>query len=118
MEPSPQSFSAWLAQHRRGDLDAEIAAAMGQLVATCSGLGKAGKLTLELDLKPAGPSSRTLVLVDNIKLKVPEAEREAAVYYVDRDGHLTRNDPYQQRFETLMEVDPDTGEMREVHDGH
>jgi hypothetical protein len=108
-------FSGWLGSHRGGDLDDEITASLAELVTACSSIGKPGRLTIEIDLKPAGPGSRTLVLVDNVKLKVPEGEREAAVYYVDREGRLSRNDPYQQRFESLMEVGED-GQMRPVSD--
>lgn len=112
--PGMPMFSTWMAHHRRGELDAEVTAALAEVASAVSALGKGGKVTIVLALKAAGPSARTLLLVDSVKATVPEAERESAVYFIDREGCLSRNDPYQQRLDHLLRVNPATGELTEM----
>lgn len=115
MDASPQYFSTWLAQHRRGELDAEIALALADVSTATQQTGKAGSVTIVLAIKP-NPNSDSVLLVDEVKVKRPEPSRGAAIYYVGDDGRLQRDDPAQSNFfeEPVRTVDPDTGEVRRV----
>jgi hypothetical protein len=53
-----QYFSTWLAQHRRGELDAEIAAALADVAGAAQQTGKSGSVTIVLSLKPNPNSDR------------------------------------------------------------
>lgn len=46
---------------------------------------------------------------DEIKLKLPEFDREASLFFADDDRNLVRTDPRQLTFESLREVPPPRG---------
>jgi hypothetical protein len=118
MEAPDQSFfSTWLAQHRRGELDAEIALALDDVTRAAQATGKPGSIQIVLTVKP-NPHADSVILVDEIKVKTPQPDRPAAIYYVGDDGRLQRDDPTQTRFfdEQLRRADPETGEVRRVGD--
>lgn len=109
-------FSTWLAQHRRGELDAEVAIALAEVTAACQELGKNGSVTIVIKVKPPKPGARTILLVDEVKVSCPQSSREDALYYVAEGGRLQREDPTQARFfdEPVRRADPDTDEARKV----
>lgn len=117
MDDNELYFSSFLAQHRRGELDAEIAVGLGEVTRAAQETGKPGQIIITLTVK-ANPNSDSVVLVDEVKLKVPQASRAAAIYYIGPDGQLQRNDPAQaDLFEPVRTVDRDSGEIRRVEDG-
>jgi hypothetical protein len=89
MAERPQ-FSDWLAKHRRGDLDDEIGTRLAEVVAAVHMLGKPGRLTITLAIEPNG---RSVTVTDNIVSKVPEPNRDSAIYFATPLGDLTRDDP-------------------------
>lgn len=110
--PPAADFREWIEQHRDGVLASEVTAAMAEVAAAVMDTGKKGKVTLTIDIGPLGKgSSRTLIVGDDVKTKVPEHDREEAIWYADDDGGLHKNDPAQLRME-LRDVDEDTGEVR------
>jgi hypothetical protein len=67
-----------------------------------------------------GATHDEIVVSDAIKLKLPEHDRPAALYFVDKSGNAVREDPNQPAFESLREVGVDgkrvntaTGEIDE-----
>jgi len=109
------SFAPWLATHRRGELDVEVGAALGQLIAAAQETGKSGTLTLTLAVKAAKPGARTVTVTDKVVVKIPEHSREDATYFVGPEGTLVRHDPDQLTFdEPVRRVDPATGEISET----
>lgn len=107
-----QFFSTFLAQHRRGELDAEIAVALIEVTDAATATGKNGAVTITLTVKP-NSGSDSVVLVDEVKVKVPQPDRAAAIYYIGEDGQLQRNDPAQSDlFGPIRTVDTATGEVR------
>jgi hypothetical protein len=108
-----QYFSTWLANHRRGELDAEIAVALAEVAGAAQQTGKAGSVTIVLSLKP-NPNSDSVLLVDEVKVKRPEAARAAAIYYVGDSGQLQRDDPSQAAFfeEPVRSLGPETDQVR------
>lgn len=113
-----QRFSAWVAEHRRGDLDDELTAALAAVTERVAALGKTGTITLKLALKANGPNARTIVAVDHVTVTEPEPDREQSIYYAGDGGRLSRDDPYQQRFpiRTVEEDATPAAEARRVDD--
>lgn len=115
MADSLPPFSLWLPDHRRGELDSEITAGLAEVVDACRATGKPGSVTIELNIKPSGPSCITVMLVDNVKVKVPQPDREASVYYVTREAGLSRVDPMQQTLSgPRHRLDPKTGVLEPI----
>lgn len=106
-EPTVGLFSAWVAEHRRGELDLELAAALAEVTRAVHDLEKAGTVTLKIAVKPGGGRGRTVQVVDAVTIKVPEAGREVAIFFVDEAGNLVRDDPYNERL-----FDRETGELK------
>ena len=73
----------------------ELEHKLNALVRGVSDYGKAGKLTITLDVKPAG---RTVEILSEIRPKQPEAPRSPAIFFALPDGHLSRKDPKQSEF--------------------
>lgn len=99
-QPTNQSFSKWLGTHARGSLDADVTAALADVVKQVHDVGKKGSVILEVVVEPAGKSGRTLAIGGRLMTKLPRADAELAVYYPDDGGGLHRDDPYQTRIES------------------
>ena len=72
--------------------------------------GKAGKLTITLDVKQQNGAVSVLAKVTD---KTPEALPDADLYWTTPDGNLTLRNPAQRELE-LKNVDAPTGEIRSV----
>lgn len=72
--------------------------------------GKAGKLTITLDVKQQNGAVSVLAKVTD---KTPEALPDADLYWTTPDGNLTLRNPAQRELE-LKNVDASTGEIRSV----
>lgn len=79
--------------------------------------GKAGEVTLKLTVKPNGPAG--VAITDKIVTKVPRADRGEALFFLDADANLLRNDPRQHELPLRRidggkpDYDPETGEVNE-----
>jgi len=102
---APKPFVAWLQEQRKGVAHAECSDALQDLIRAVRDTGRAGKMTLTIDVKPASKGQDVVLVKDSIKLSLPEHEREEAIYFVDKDGNLSRENPNQQRL-PLVEVQP------------
>lgn len=81
---------------RRGRFVEDLAAELGSVVTAVRATGKAGKLTVELTVRPAGKGDDvTLTVADRIVSKMPGAEVGETILYATADGGLTRRDPRQ-----------------------
>jgi hypothetical protein len=91
-------FTDWLAEHRNGLADADLAAALRDLAEACALTGKSGSLAFTIKITPQGDM---LAVNDTLTVKIPEI-REARLYWVNLAGDLTRNNPMQPEipFET------------------
>jgi hypothetical protein len=108
-EPVARSFATWLQEQRNGVCHAEATEALKELIAAVTEHQKGGTLTLKLDVKPAKVGVGTLLIVDAVKVSLPEGDRPAAIFYADDDGNLSRHDPRQPRL-PLQAVDGGAGE--------
>lgn len=104
-----RAFAEVLKEVRDGNLATELAAKMQDLVARVKETGKAGKLQLTLTLAPLNKGSM-LALRDDIKLVLPEPEREDTTFvFATDDNDLTRRDPRQPKL-------PEMGVVRSMSD--
>jgi hypothetical protein len=77
---------------------------LNELVQAVALYGKPGSLTVTIKVKQAGRNAGSTVIVSaDVKAKVPEGEQADSVFFVGRDGNLTRNPPGQERL-PLREV--------------
>lgn len=115
--PHTRPFGDWLREQNRGRTHDELSDALFDLVARVKDTGKKGTLTLVINVEPLKGQEDMLTVSDEIKLKLPEHDRGASIFYQGDDGNLQRDDPNQPTFESLREVpaprgvDPATGEV-------
>lgn len=122
-ETAVRPFADWLREQSKGQTHEELSDALYDLVARVMDTGKAGTLTLTIKVAPVkGNETGALVVSDEIKLRLPEHDRKASLFFPDKQGNLSRTDPHQLTFESLREVPPpagvdlETGEIKEAHD--
>lgn len=102
-------FADWLVEQRRGLLHSELGDALNELLGAVVELGKPGTLTLTVHVKPAGVGDETVFVSDDVRVKKPEPERPAALFFVDDERNLSRENPRQLSFETLRAVEGGAG---------
>lgn len=100
---------------RFGTLHDDLSKALHDLTAQCATTGRAGALTLTLQLKPG--KGGQIEVFDDIKLKLPKEEKGSSIMFVTPENNLQREDPRQLQIEGLRSVDKDTGELRNVKAG-
>lgn len=118
-QPPVRPFADWLREQAKGHTHDELSEALHDLVARVRDTGKKGTLQLSISVELMKGSDNALMLKDEIKLKLPEHDRDTSLFFADRHGNLVRNDPNQLSFDSLREVPPfevdrTTGEVREA----
>lgn len=89
----------------KGVFAAEASERMQQVIAAVRQHGKPGAVTITLKVKPAVKESGDLVVVvGEIKTKVPEADRAAELFYTTEQGGLSKQDPRQPELPLRMSV--------------
>ena len=97
-------FADVLLELNHGDTHDELSIGLNELVQAVGLYGKPGSLTFTVKVRSAGRAgSGTVMITDEVKLKMPEGDREDSVFFVDRQGNLTRHPPGQERL-PLREV--------------
>lgn len=113
-------FADWLREQAKGTTHEELGDGLHDLIQRVRDTGKGGSLHLAISVKLLDKTQADgpLLIADEIKLKLPEHDRPASIFYTDEHGNPIRTDPNQLSFESLREVpanvDPKTGEIREV----
>lgn len=97
------NFVEVLRDHARGTVADDAQAELLDLIQAVSATGKEGSVTVKLKAKPSG--NRTVMLGFEVTSKVPQADPEVGVFFVDRNGVLTKDDPTQPKL-PMAEVDP------------
>lgn len=109
-------FADFLREQSQGETHAELSEALQTIVQAVLDTGKTGVLQLQIKVEPMKGGRRGVTVSDAIKIKLPEHDRDASMFFADKDFNLHRNDPNQLQFESLREVppsgvDPTTGEV-------
>lgn len=113
MQGQRKPFAAFVQEQRNGGLHGELSDALVELVETVQERQKAGTLVLTVKVTP-NKDGVTVTVVDKVKLTVPDAERGAAIYFVDADGNLSRSNPNQTSL-PLREVER-PAEVKDIGD--
>lgn len=117
--PEPKEFAAFLLEQASGKTHDELTDGLRDLVNKVTDTGKKGSLTLIVTVEPMKNDETILVVSDEIRLKLPEHDRKASIFWADKDGSLLRNDPNQRSIFDPPEpvepirADPVTGEVIE-----
>jgi hypothetical protein len=103
-------FSQWLATQRGGALEAELTALLASLVLAVRETGKAGEMTLKVQVKPATPGNQEQFFVaDVVTSKIPEPDKPVSLFFFNEENlSLTRNDPRQQELPLQVLSQPNT----------
>lgn len=107
-----RTFSAFLIEQRGGSLHGELTERLAEVVSAALEHGEQGSLVLKVAVKP-NKDGITVTVTDEVRCKVPEGDRGAALFYADEAGNLTRRDPRQPEL-PLKEVPSDNPDLREV----
>lgn len=103
-KPVPNNtFSTVLSSHRDGELVNELSKALQELTLSVREHCKQGKLTLDITVSPANGDGSALLVVGDVKVKLPKGKRPAAIFYATDEGILSRKDPNQHEMQ-LQEV--------------
>lgn len=94
--PINSAFLTLLQQHRSGQALNDLADAMREAIEAAQLTGKPSFISLKIGFKPAGNGSGAVVVADDVKVKLPQAEKVTSFFYTDDDGNLHRNDPRQR----------------------
>nr|MDP9102228.1 hypothetical protein [Actinomycetota bacterium] len=96
-DPQILPFAAFLTQQNKGALHTDLSEAFHALLAAVKDTGKAGTLTLQVKVKPAGKGDSERVLIsDTCVLKAPRPDARESLFFLDDAGNPTRSDPRQQ----------------------
>lgn len=111
----PRPFSETLNALRYGKCAEDLAEALSAVVTACGDRGGKGELTLKLSIK-SGKAGQ-MEIFDDIKMKLPAAERGSTLLFATPEGNLQRNDPRQRELEGLRTVPATNTEPKEVNNG-
>lgn len=81
---------------RRGRVVDDATEKLQRVVEAVIETGKPGTLTLEITVKPQKNDAEQVVLISKVKAKTPEQELPDAIFFVDSDFDLVRDDPKQR----------------------
>jgi len=81
---------------RAGQLLEDMSTQLAQLVHAVSDTGKAGKLTLVIEVKPFERAAAAMVIKDSIKLTLPKIDSKGTVMFATPEGALQRQNPRQE----------------------
>lgn len=90
------SFEAVLRNQRRGALLQELSEELQRLTASVREHGKGGSVTLVIKVSPANGDASAMSVIDEVRVKVPQAKRPNSLFYATDDGRLVREDPNQK----------------------
>lgn len=96
-------FSRFLAEHRRGTVDAETSVLLRELVAETLRTGKKGAMTITI--KTEAKDDHGVVVSIEPAAKLPKDDAHNVFYFVDELNQPTRRDPQQPLFGGAKEVD-------------
>ena len=103
MEQKGVEFATILLNLSNGDSHRELTENLRELVQAVQDTGKPGTLTYTIKIKPNDLNANAVAVMDEIKLKKPEYDREKSLFFTDNHGNLTKNPPSQPSlFEQIM----------------
>ncbi len=94
---STKAFAILLQELRDGKTHIELTNGITELLSAVAVTGKAGSITLKIDVKPASKGSEVdkVMIIDKITTTLPKPERGSDFYWLTDDNELSRNHPKQ-----------------------
>ncbi len=92
-------FIDTLRELRAGQTEEDLAHELNALVEAVTATGKKGTLTLTITVQKVTKNSDQLLLVDDVKTKLPKADRGASIFWPTAENNLVRHDPRQGKLE-------------------
>lgn len=100
----------------RGKFHIEVSEALHELTSHVEDTRKGGELVVVFKVAPMKKNADVLEVTADVRTKLPRNERKAAIFFADRSGNLTRNDPNQpELFQGIREV-PTAGADAEIQE--
>lgn len=88
-------YSEFLSEHARGQVDDEATAVLVDLISAVTATGKKGTMSVTVEVKPSG--TRMVQVKAEVTSKIPQPDAEIGVFFIDKDGRLQKDDPFQER---------------------
>lgn len=101
---STRPFFDTLREIRRGAILDDCADELARLVRAVDETGKAGKLTIELSVKPASKGQGIYNISDKVRTKLPELPVGETIMFGTPEGNLQARNPSQPDIEGLIDV--------------
>jgi hypothetical protein len=92
--PPLNPFASWVQEQRGGLLHSELSELLASVTASVIELGKTGSLQLTISITPSKIRG-AVEISDKVVAKPAEPDRDAALFYADGTGNLSRRDPRQ-----------------------
>ena len=93
-----------IADIRRGALNQEAAEEMTKVIQAVRETGKAGKLTITIDVKPLANHEGAVTVRGKATATLPKVDSKDEVFFATEGGELTRNNPKQDEFPEMRVV--------------
>ncbi len=93
-EQAARPFAATLQELDKGRVHNELTDRLHELIAAARSTGKGGALNLSIKITPDNKTDM-LRFSTNVTAKLPQAERAETLFFVDKEGNPTRQDPHQ-----------------------
>lgn len=89
----PKPFGTFLLQHAKGRTHDELSEALRDVVLAARETGKAGSITLKLNIKALDDYG--FEVTDSVSVKKPAGARPKSLWFATDEGELTRDNPHQ-----------------------
>lgn len=103
----PKSFTDTIRMLRGGEFADDCTAVLADVVKSVDETGKAGKVTITLDLKKTGGA---IAIVAKVTDKTPEVAPDADLLWATVEGSLSYDNPNQQK----LDLQPVAGTERRI----
>ena len=91
-----KSFFDTVRDLRRGEFLNDCADKLQEVVAGVEDTGKAGKLLIEITIKPASKGQGAVMVADKITVKLPQLPAGETIMFVTPENNPVPNDPRQK----------------------
>ncbi len=92
---TPRGAMQVLPEVRNGHLVRELSEQIREVYKKVEETRLGGKINLTLTFKPLQGSENGVVIMDDLKVTMPKKKAGETIFYGDKEGSLTRNDPNQ-----------------------
>lgn len=110
-----KSFFDTVRDLRRGEFLNDCADKLQEVVAGVEDTGKAGKLLIEITIKPASKGQGAVMVADKITVKLPQLPAGETIMFVTPENNLMANDPRQADLPLKSVPAPVAAEFKNVN---